>query len=834
MASKIHRPWLGVLLAVVGTTIVACSSGSPSTVGAAEAPTEDEWVSSGTTCLGNGTVHDPNPAGCTYNSECRRSPVSLGGDWAHGWLKSECSNIDWMTGISTDTSQRDHNLLCASTSYSNLTGGSIPASSCTVVWATATSTTYPASGGLMSSDWDPNTAGTPVAKLECPGNRHVSGYARDGTGNVAAILCCTIAGETQKTNCSAQTYAAGVVDARESSLTGDWDSGFTKLECGTGRVMGGLSTLANGGPTGTAKNGGVAIGRVHGVLCCDASPSFSAQSTYNANPLACTTNNDCRVSPFTWDNGEWAKGYSKLDCAETDVMSGISVGANNGVHQHHCALSSYTNANGGNATVASNMVTINGVFVGSYPSALSKVDWDPGYLKKECAAGQHVAGISVKKGMVNLGNMLCASFPAESAQTNCTAVTFGNTGLHDAHESTTTSGDWSPGYYKLECGQGRVISGVSMSNSTTVLHGILCCDSTPTQPYSSCCNDTSFSASVASCVSNASKNASACNLVDYCCQPGISTHAGSQDCEEAALAEDPSTEGNNGMDVPPSSSTPTNLSSCGSGGTEKAWSLSFTRTKLRGNKLFGTSYEVSKLAAADSLRNASGAAKMRVRASIFGGVVPVAYFEANAVRQPDGSNTASIIVQTLGLDIVGFPMNGTSPLSLKQTWSLPLPLPGAASKKTYIVGGISVVVSVGLQAEWGITDSLDVSATKLTVNAVPWINLTATAEGSVGMGIPGFASTSAGVEGYLILTQLQDKALVDLTFDNTPVVGPTAAGVHFGVTGEATSTELNGKLSVFVKAKFLWFKKKWSTTIARFSGNEQVTPYLDYHGCVTF
>ncbi len=184
-------------------------------------------------------------------------------------------------------------------------------------------------------------------------------------------------------------------------------------------------------------------------------------------------------------------------------------------------------------------------------------------------------------------------------------------------------------------------------------------------------------------------------------------------------------------------------------------------------------------------------------------------------------------MQTLGLDIVGFPMNGTSPLSLKQTWSLPLPLPGATSKKTYIVGGISVVVSVGLQAEWGITDSLDVNATKLTVNAVPWINLTATAQGSVGVGI-------AGVEGSLILTQLQDKALVDFTFDNTPVVGPTAAGVHFGVTGDATSTELNGKLSVFVKAKFLWFKKKWSTTIARFSGNEQVTPYLDYHGCVTF
>ena len=824
MDLTVDRPWFRVVLAALAAMMVACSSASPapSAGTVADAPPEDEWVSSGTTCLGNGTVHDPNPAGCTYNSECRRSPVSQGGDWAHGWIKSECSNIDWMTGISTDATSRDHNLLCASTSYSNLTGGSIPAASCTVVWATATSTTYPASGGLMPSDWDPSTAGAPVAKLECPGNSHVSGYARDGDGNVASILCCTIAGETAKTNCAAQTYALGAVDARESSLTGDWDPGFPKLECGTGRVMGGLSTLANGGSTGSATNQGAKLGRVHGVLCCDASPAFSAQSTYNANPLACATNNDCRVSPTTWDTGEWANGYVKLECAETDVMTGISVGANNGIHQHHCALSNYTNASGGNATVASNMVSINGGYVGSYPSALSKVDWDPGYAKKECGAGQHLAGISVKKGMVTVGNTLCASFPGESAQTNCAPVTFGNTGLKEAHESTTTSGDWSPGYYKLECGQGRVISGVSVVNGSAVLHGILCCDSTPTQAYSSCCNDTSFKASVASCVSNATKNAAACNLVDYCCQPGMSAHAGSYDCEEVALAEDPSKEGGTGLSVAPQSSPVTSSPTCGSGGPAKAWSFSFTQSKIRGNANFGTFYEASVLLSADSMLNASGEAKMAVGVALFGKKGTLASFDANAILQSGASNTASISVQALGQDVGGFPIEGTSHLDHEASWTQML----FEKEKVYIVGGVPVTVTLGLEANWGINDSLDLSAATLTVNAEPWCNLTGTASAAVGGGVSGWASTTVGIEGSL--------TFVDLSFNNTAVVSPTAADLTYSVTGALTSRELSGKVSAFVKTQFLWFKKKWSTTIARFSAGKQVTPYLDYHGCVTF
>ena len=818
MKSRIGRPWLGIVLATLCATLVACSSGSPaaSSEAAADSPPEDEWVSNATSCLGNGTVHDPNPAGCGYSTECRRTPNSQPGEWANHWLKSECSNIDWMTGISTDGSMRDHNLLCATTSYSNLTGGSIAAASCTVVWATAASTTYPASGGLMSSDWDPSTAAAPIAKLECPGNSHVSGYARDGAGNVASILCCTIAGETQKTGCSPQTYGKGVLDARESTLTGEWDSGFTMLECGTGRAIGGLSTVADGGWDGKAINQGAKLGRVHGILCCDASPAFNAQSTYNANPIACAANNDCKVAPTTCDTGDWAHGYVKFECAETDVMTGISQEATQGLlRQHHCALSTYKSPGGGNAAVPGGNFSVQSVYNGSYPNSLVPYDWDPGYEKMQCPAGLHVAGISVSKGMQAVHNILCAPFPGESAQTNCRP------------QMPFYTKSWSSGIPAAECKEGEVLSGVSVFPGSHALRLVLCCQSIPTQAYSACCNDTTFKASVSSCLTNATKNVAACNVADYCCQDGVSTHAGSKDCEEVALAEDPSGEGDNGLDGTPSSLPQPESAECGLGAPE--WSFSFTRSKVRGNKNFGTRYELTRLASADGMRNASGEAKMKVDASLFWGRVPAVAFDAKAIHHADGSNTTRIGVRALDLDIAGTPFEGTSPLVRQQSWTLPL----VHSKKNYLVGGLYTEVNVGLVGDWGFNDSLDASAAALNVNAAHWCNLNATASASYGVGIPGFASTSVGVEGSLAFVALRDDAVLRLSMADMTVDGsPAASLLHYDATGTLTVTDVNGKMSVFAKAQLLWFKKKWTQTIARFAPVWDNAPYLDHHGCV--
>jgi hypothetical protein len=49
-------------------------------------------------------------------------------------------------------------------------------------------------------------------------------------------------------------------------------------------------------------------------------------------------------------------------------------------------------------------------------------------------------------------------------------------GNANKQESPGDPSDWASGYYKTECAKGSAVAGVSRSQVTGGIHGILCCD----------------------------------------------------------------------------------------------------------------------------------------------------------------------------------------------------------------------------------------------------------------------------------------------------------------------------------------------------------------------
>jgi len=111
----------------------------------------------------------------------------------------------------------------------------------------------------------------------------------------------------------------GGSEARGDTSTGDWDVGYTKLECGPSEAVTGVAQ---------AISPSLMFGA---ILCSRNAPGSDASS--------------CVVLPFFHDRdnvlsddlGDWAIDYSKNDCGPSYALKGVSVDADTGeVHQLLC------------------------------------------------------------------------------------------------------------------------------------------------------------------------------------------------------------------------------------------------------------------------------------------------------------------------------------------------------------------------------------------------------------------------------------------------------------------------------------------------------------------
>jgi hypothetical protein len=170
--------------------------------------------------------------------DARRTTTT--GDWAIGDWKAECSPAQAMQGLSASCFGLfcgAHAALCAADDTAHDVH-----SFCHVLDFSSSD----ARGTTSTGDWAPG-----LSKGECGVDEYVSGYARDPSGRVSKILCCSGSG-LHHAGCAAEGLFSG--DARESMVEGDWSPSFHKAECAPGRYVAGVASSELDG--------------VRAILCC--------------------------------------------------------------------------------------------------------------------------------------------------------------------------------------------------------------------------------------------------------------------------------------------------------------------------------------------------------------------------------------------------------------------------------------------------------------------------------------------------------------------------------------------------------------------------------------
>jgi hypothetical protein len=97
-------------------------------------------------------------------------------------------------------------------------------------------------------------------------------------------------------------------------------------------------------------------------------------------------------------------------------------------------------------------------------------DWDPGSWKGTCSDKEAVTGLSVAPSWLHTTDALCTYFPAATPFQAAVLTAPGE------RRRGQRWGDWDPGFYKLECGDGEYVSGVSQTPPGAIasFHGIRC------------------------------------------------------------------------------------------------------------------------------------------------------------------------------------------------------------------------------------------------------------------------------------------------------------------------------------------------------------------------
>jgi hypothetical protein len=200
-----------------------------------------------------GDCASESPMSCA--ADCGALPFSdrnaqrlSGKDWSVGDFKSECGPFQAASGLSaTLGSGRTHALLC---------GRDLQAFPHDAQETGCRSLDFSQSNTPLSSDWDVG-----FLKGECATNEFVAGVSQTlATGALKAILCCP--GQVAHQACTTQVlYGQNAAEPGAIADTGDWDSGFTKGQCGPGRYLAGVSRFVGA-------NAAAMAGAAHGVLCC--------------------------------------------------------------------------------------------------------------------------------------------------------------------------------------------------------------------------------------------------------------------------------------------------------------------------------------------------------------------------------------------------------------------------------------------------------------------------------------------------------------------------------------------------------------------------------------
>jgi len=163
------------------------------------------------------------------------------------------------------------------------------------------------------------------------------------------------------------------------------------------------------------------------------------------------------ATPVDWDPGFW-----KGDCGAGNAIAGVSQTTNQtGAHALLCAPQ---------GSSSGNLVATLDATHGDSRRANRLGDWDFGYVKAECGVNEYVSGLSMNTGDKSLHEVRCASgSPTGGGQNGCSTHS-----VTQDDRGNTATGDWDSGYYKGECAAGQSVYGISVAGGKP--HKILCCD----------------------------------------------------------------------------------------------------------------------------------------------------------------------------------------------------------------------------------------------------------------------------------------------------------------------------------------------------------------------
>jgi hypothetical protein len=203
------------------------------------------------------------------------------------------------------------------------------------------------------------------------------------------------------------------------------------------------------------------------LSCCLMAGCSAAPQDDASDPPIAKSQQKVVVPMYGGDNrgytgdGDWALGYWKGECAATDVLVGVSRSTSPGwIHDLFCRKSYYT-------PFVSSGTTID-FRTRDARRDTTTGDWDPGYIKGECGYFEGVTGL--------------AQDPNQVVRARCTVVAY--SGYYSCHRrdfwqsdgrDSNSGGDWDPGYYKGQCGDGLgYVKGISKDSSGKI-RSLLCC-----------------------------------------------------------------------------------------------------------------------------------------------------------------------------------------------------------------------------------------------------------------------------------------------------------------------------------------------------------------------
>jgi hypothetical protein len=252
------------------------------------------------------------------------------------------------------------------------------------------------------------------------------------------------------------------------------------------------------------------------------------------------------------------------------------------------------------------------------------------------------------------------------------------------------------------------------------------------------------------------------------------------------------------------------------GSFNKVWSKSNTY----GNSTFGSGYSTSFTlnatgASGTAYDRISAEAKGTANVTVLGATGGLEGYAYGKIQNTTASD--NMYLKVLGATV--WSHTGAATMSVNPSWSRTL-----ASASTLIwLGPVPVTLSakgtgtIGVQASFGYTGGL------LVAKGRPYGNLKATASAGVDLLV-----AAAGVSANLTLINASLPAQASLSL---ATAADGKSQFRYDLDLDASLNTLSGNVQLWAKVWYLFGSKKWTTTVASWSGITATYPVVDVHSC---